>query len=58
MKGYYVGAIDRTELHRRLSAALPVFMVPGTLRQVPEMPLTKNGKIDRRKLEEQAGGRP
>ena len=58
LKGYYVGAIDRTELHRRLSAALPVFMVPGTLRQVPEMPLTKNGKIDRRKLEEQAGGRP
>ena len=51
LTGYYVGDIDRAELRRRLAQALPVFMVPGALRQVAEMPLTKNGKIDRKALE-------
>ena len=36
---------------------LPVFMVPGILRQVETMPLTKNGKIDRKALAEITGGR-
>ena len=57
LKGYYVGSIDRAALHETLSRDLPIYMVPGILRQVEEMPLTKNGKIDRRKLEEMAGGR-
>ena len=57
LTGYYVGNIDRAALHARLSEALPVFMVPGALRQVDEMPLTKNGKIDRKALDAQAGGR-
>lgn len=52
LKGYYVGAIDRAALRGRLLERLPAFMVPGTLRRVEAMPLTKNGKIDRGKLEE------
>ena len=32
-------------------------MIPGVIRRVDEMPLTKNGKIDRKKLAEIAGGR-
>ena len=36
---------------------MPEFMIPGVLRRVDEMPLTKNGKIDRRRLEEIAGGK-
>lgn len=57
LKGYYVGTIEKNELHERMTATLPVFMVPGMLRRVEEMPLTKNGKIDRKKLEEAAGGK-
>lgn len=52
LKGYYVGEIDRAALHAALSERLPAFMIPGVLRRVDAMPLTKNGKIDRRRLEE------
>ena len=36
---------------------LPGFMVPGILRQVEEMPLNKNGKIDRKALAATVGGK-
>lgn len=52
LKGYYVGTIDRAQLHSVMKSTLPVFMVPGILRQVEAMPLTKNGKVDRKKLQE------
>lgn len=52
LKGFYVGTIEKAELHTVMRNTLPVFMVPGMLRQVDEMPLTKNGKIDRKKLQE------
>lgn len=55
LKGYYVGTIDKAELHTVMKAVLPSFMIPGILRQVEEMPLNKNGKIDRKKLEESVG---
>ena len=32
-------------------------MIPGFLRKVEEMPLTKNGKIDRKQLEALVGGK-
>ena len=48
LKGYYVGQIDKTALHTHLRATLPPFMVPGFLRRLDEMPMTKNGKIDRK----------
>ena len=34
----------------QLKKNLPAFMVPGMLYKVDEMPLTKNGKTDRKKL--------
>lgn len=55
--GFYIGDIDKKELHKKMKETLPIFMVPGALRQVEEMPLTKNGKIDRKLLLETAGGR-
>lgn len=55
--GFYIGNIDKKELHKQMKETLPIFMVPGALRQVTEMPLTKNGKIDRKLLLETAGGR-
>ena len=57
LKGFYVGSIDKDALHGAMKKDMPAFMVPGILRQVEAMPLTKNGKIDRKKLAEMAGGR-
>lgn len=57
LKGFYVGSVDKDTLHAAMKEKLPAFMVPGILRQVEAMPLTKNGKIDRKKLDEIAGGR-
>ena len=57
LHGYYVGNIERDALYAELQKALPVFMIPGILRQVDAMPLNKNGKIDRKKLDELYGGR-
>ena len=48
MKGFYVGTIDKNELHRRMSETLPPFMVPGYLRPIETIVLNKNGKIDRK----------
>lgn len=45
--GFYVGSIGKKELHTALKESLPVYMIPGMLRQIDAMPLTKNGKIDR-----------
>lgn len=50
--GFFVGSVEKDELHRIMKETLPVFMVPGALRKVDTMPLTKNGKIDRKQLME------
>ena len=47
---FYTGTIDKKELSAALHEALPAFMTPNNIRQIAEMPLTKNGKIDRAKL--------
>lgn len=57
LKGFYIGSIEKDELHLEMKEKLPAFMIPGMIRKVDEMPLTKNGKIDRKKLEESAGAR-
>ena len=48
--GFYVGNIDKKELHLKLKDKLPVFMIPSKLIKIEEFPITKNGKIDRKKL--------
>lgn len=48
--GFYVGKYESKELHKQLTAKLPSFMVPGALKPLKEMPITKNGKIDRKLL--------
>ncbi len=49
---FYVGALDKSELASHLRERLPQYMVPGKMRQIEAMPLTKNGKIDRKALAE------
>lgn len=47
---YYVGNIDPKELKKSLYDKLPVYMVPSVFNQLEELPITANGKIDRKKL--------
>ena len=51
--GFYVGKIDKIQLHEQLKKDLPVYMIPNVLKQIEEFPLSKNGKIDRKKLMEE-----
>ncbi|CAM5423545.1 D-alanine--D-alanyl carrier protein ligase [Streptomyces glaucescens] len=43
------------ELRRHLTERLPAYMVPAELQVVDRIPLTANGKVDRRKLAEWTG---
>lgn len=48
--GFYMGNISKTELREDLKKSLPMYMIPNVLTEIEEMPMTKNGKIDRNKL--------
>ena len=48
--GFYIGSISKKDLHIKLKEKLPIYMIPTKLIQLEEFPLTKNGKIDRKKL--------
>lgn len=47
---FYTGDREKIELMKELRTVLPPFMLPNSLIPVEEMPLNKNGKIDRNKL--------
>ena len=49
---YYAGDIGKEDFLERLADKLPSYMVPNRVNQLDEMPMTKNGKIDRAKLSE------
>lgn len=42
--------VDQELLRRHMGEALPEYMIPGDFVQLDQLPLTKNGKIDRRTL--------
>lgn len=44
---FYTGDKDKKELQARLKEDLPPYMIPSTVKQLEEMPVNKNGKIDR-----------
>lgn len=50
LHGFYTGTADKAAVRRTLSARLPVFMLPRTLEPIEALPLTENGKTDRKKL--------
>ncbi len=49
---FYTGDIDKSELSLALKEKLPEFMVPGKTEKLSELPVNKNGKIDRSALKE------
>ena len=55
--GYFVGSVDPVDLERELLKTLPAFLVPKRLLPIEAMPMTKNGKIDRKELLERAVSR-
>jgi amino acid adenylation domain-containing protein len=48
--GYVVGAVSVEELREHLKESLPEYMVPSALAVLDELPLTANGKVDRKAL--------
>lgn len=54
--GFYSGIIDKKELHQKLKEHLPVFMIPGALKKLDTLPITPNGKIDRKALHNEMKG--
>ncbi|MBO5683262.1 MAG: AMP-binding protein, partial [Clostridia bacterium] len=51
---FFVGEVESAELQRYLKERLPVYMLPAICERLDVMPLTDNGKIDRRTLRERA----
>lgn len=52
---FYIGDISSNKLREVLNEKLPKYMIPTKLIKVAELPLTKNGKIDRSRLLERIG---
>ncbi len=54
LAGYFTAdkGIDLEQLTEHLKSKLTYYMVPGALMQLEKMPLTVNGKIDKKKLPE------
>ena len=52
LAGYYTASreIDPAELRAEIGRTLTAYMVPGVLMQLKAIPLTQNGKIDKKKL--------
>ncbi|MEV1240493.1 amino acid adenylation domain-containing protein [Nonomuraea sp. NPDC049750] len=47
---YVVGQADPTRLRGHLAETLPAYMIPTRFVPLPQLPLTANGKVDRRRL--------
>ena len=50
---FYQGDIEKREIVRKIGELLPAFMLPNKFRKVEHFPITKNGKIDRKRLKEE-----
>lgn len=46
-------SVDISNVKNELSKLVPSYMIPKSIIKINEIPLTKNGKVDRKRLEEQ-----
>ncbi len=51
---FFVGELESADVQRYLKEKLPAYMLPAVCERLMAMPLTDNGKIDRRTLRERA----
>ena len=49
---YYAGRDDKKQILDEMKQKVPEYMVPNILRRIDSLPLTKNGKTDRKRLRE------
>jgi amino acid adenylation domain-containing protein len=47
---FYVGGLEGKEIQQKMQESLPAYMIPTVFYSLPELPITANGKIDRKKL--------
>ncbi len=52
---FYVGDIEGKDVINQLKTTLPRYMIPNRVYPLKEMPLTANGKIDRKLLKQMGG---
>ncbi|MCM4083111.1 amino acid adenylation domain-containing protein [Paractinoplanes hotanensis] len=50
LAAFFASAEPIPELRKTLAGTLPAHMVPATLHRIDELPLTENGKVDKRAL--------
>ena len=51
--GFYEGGAEKRAVKKKIGEKLPPFMLPNRFCPIERMPLTKNGKIDRKRLLEE-----
>lgn len=55
---FYTGSIEKKEIVKQVGTTLPAYMIPNVFRQMDTLPITSNGKIDRKALmSEYTGGK-
>lgn len=52
IEAFYEGNLEKRQIKKLLGTRLPAFMLPNGLYRVDCFPLTKNGKTDRKRLEQ------
>lgn len=53
---FYVGETEKDALYAELAAKLPVYMIPSVFHKMESLPVTPNGKLDRKLLLSMNGG--
>lgn len=56
LAAFYIGNIEGKQIQSKMQDELPAYMIPTVFYPLQELPITPNGKIDRKKLSGMCGG--